>query len=1018
MDSNYKMAKSISNKSKSDSMISVDDPNIPTGPIKEPKEPKKSKELEKEFDEIEIEPDIDVSFINNSLFCIETINKVKLQYIIENFDKYEYIIKEQEKTQRRYTNYSPLKALKKLLSATYQPEELIGTEFAYINVQYKKGDESNGIGREYAVKSIGLQSLILSIRHTVCLDIWTDIDQVNSHPSILKILFDKHGVKSKMLEDCLNNREAFLKKVSVNRDTAKTDVIALINGGVFPDNKVLVDFEKDIKPGINTIINKPEYKPILDFVKDKYKVDENGKDPNGKYVNISGKTISRILQVIENDLLMAYVEWANGKGFLGDDNNIALIFDGFQLLSKYNITAEHLRECEQYALDKTGYFIELKIKDFDNPLDLPPDYATSLITNDINGFVNLMRNTVNDEFIYRHNDLIEKAIDSLTHFDTIMFITKVVKDRLYCENDKSWFHCNSNNIWEELEKPYILNAIMPTVGVDIIELKKKQWTVKVLNPKLDPDVRQRWMKKCEKADKLINNLKISTFTKACISYTDLFIKKDFRKLYLDNKTHLFAFDNKVFDFKTNVNKPSDELKLKDFMRPIKPSDYIKTSTGYDFPEEDSKEDITLIDKFLNDLFPVFTEKDDDDGTEQTIGLYKKEYVLKIFATSLNGSNTEQSVFFHNGKGSNGKTTLFEMLSKVFGDYYCCVGAETFTEKEKANGNGESYRFEGKRLGTFNEPDSSNGTQLQAPSIKKFGDVGETELRGKRMYQQEYYFKNQSTLHGCMNNKPTLSSVDGGVARRVKIIDYTTQFVDKPTNDNYERLKDPNFILEIKTDGVRNAFIRMLLNLWITDVRLIAQVKVPQCVMDASSDYCDECNFTKRFILEYYDITTDKKDKVKSSELYAYFKAYMKTNGNDIITSDKKFKEEMLTIKGVYLKKSGSMFYTNLKLKPEPEEEKPITINDIPGYSKEEDFFRDDSDNEAGAPISDKPEDNVRHMYTCKDGTIETGMSNNEWEQLCKDTILFKENEKKEEWERNNPSWKPYVKKDLKASKNK
>ena len=1017
MASNYKMAKSISNKSKSDSMISVDDPNIPTGPIKEPKEPKKSKELEKEFDEIEIEPDIDVSFINNSLFCRETINKVKLQYIIENFDKYEYIIKEQEKAQRRYKNYSPLKALKKLLTATYQPEELIGTEFAYINVQYKKGDESNGIGREYAVKSIGLQSLILSIRHTVCLDIWTDIDQVNSHPSILKILFDKHGVKSKMLNYCIKHREDFLKKVNDNRDTAKTDVISLINGGVFPvtfqnnkANTVLVDFEKDLKPGLDIIINKPEYKSILDSVKNLYNVDENGNDPKGKYVNISGKVISRILQVIENDLLMAYVEWANSKGFLGDDNEIALIFDGFQILSKYNITDEHLRECELYALDKTGYFIELKIKEFDNPLDLPSDYAISLIANDINGFINLMKNKVNDEFIYKYGAYIDQAIDSMSHFDTITFITKIVKDRLYCENHKTWFHCNANNIWEELDQPYILNAIIPTVGVEIVKLKSKEWVVQALNPKLDPDVRQRWLKKAEKAEKLINHLKNATFTKACISYTDLFIKLDFNKKYLDNNTHLFAFDNKVFDFKANVNKPSNELKLEDFMRPIKPTDYIKTSTGYDFPEEDSKKDIALIVKFLDDLFPVFTEEDDEDGPTQTIGEGKKKYVLNIFATSLNGSNTEQSVFFHNGKGSNGKTTLFEMLGKVFGDYYCSVGASTFTEKEKANGNGESYRFEGKRFGTFNEVDSNTCTQLQAPAIKKWGDVGETELKGKRMYQQEYYFKNQSTLHGCMNNKPTLSSVDGGVARRVKIIDYTTQFVEEPINVNYERLKDPNFILQIKDDGIRNAFIRMLLNLWITDVRQNAQVKVPQCVIDASSDYCDECNFTKRFILEKYDITTNKKDKEKSSILYTAFKEYMKENGNDIVTNDKKFKEEMLTIKGVDFKKTNiGNCYTNLKLKDD--KEKPIKYNDIPGHSKEEDFFRNDSDNEAGAPISDKPEDNVRHMYTCKDGTIEYGMSNNEWVQLRKETMLFKENEKKEEWERNNPSWKPYVKKD-------
>ena len=54
-----------------------------------------------------------------------------------------------------------------------------------------------------------------------------------------------------------------------------------------------------------------------------------------------------------------------------DGYEIALIFDGFQLRFNDKINNELLEECRLYAKDKTGYDIELKIKPFDNKLDLP-----------------------------------------------------------------------------------------------------------------------------------------------------------------------------------------------------------------------------------------------------------------------------------------------------------------------------------------------------------------------------------------------------------------------------------------------------------------------------------------------------------------------------------------------------------------------------------------------------------------------------------------------------------------------
>ena len=157
----------------------------------------------------------------------EKINITKLKYIINNPDKYDSIIKEQEKDMRRTDkNYNAYAVFHKMINKVIIPEELRNTEYGIIPVEYKKGRNSNGIGRWYAKNGTGIQPLCCSVRHTICEGIWVDIDQVNSHPTIFKHLMDKYNFKSSLLDECLNNREEFLKKVmndeKCSRDTAKT----------------------------------------------------------------------------------------------------------------------------------------------------------------------------------------------------------------------------------------------------------------------------------------------------------------------------------------------------------------------------------------------------------------------------------------------------------------------------------------------------------------------------------------------------------------------------------------------------------------------------------------------------------------------------------------------------------------------------------------------------------------------------------------------------------------------------
>jgi hypothetical protein len=95
-----------------------------------------------------------------------------------------------------------------------------------------------------------------------------------------------------------------------------------------------------------------------------------------------------------------------GKGLI-ENNQVALIFEGFQLLINDAITQELLDECRNLALDKTGYDIELKIKPFDNALSLPDDFADS--EDDLPSLINKYNENLN-EFVSSKSKLIDYAI--------------------------------------------------------------------------------------------------------------------------------------------------------------------------------------------------------------------------------------------------------------------------------------------------------------------------------------------------------------------------------------------------------------------------------------------------------------------------------------------------------------------------------------------------------------------------------------------------------------------------------
>ncbi len=385
--------------------------------------------------------------IGESPFC-ELINVKVLEYLLANEKFYnDYFTEERNKLKIKFAEskyeYNVFALIKKFIKNIIKIDN---SDYGYLPVSYKKADGID-YGRWYAKKSIGLQSMLGSIRHTVCLNKWIDIDQVNSHLVILQQLFAKNNIDCDILNYIIANREEYLQSImhelGITRGEAKRIIISVMNGGSNYKSKIVADFKDKVFDHIKTICLLPQYNYILeDCLK---KVEKE------KSYNLYGKCISKILQVIENDLLEHYVHFLIDKNYIpkvilnGKEYFLtSLIFDGLQIPYHPDIVSNDtiLKECQAYTFEHTGYNVDIIIKPFDNALELPDDWKNAI--EDIPTIINNLRIGL-EHFKNNNRKIIDKAIDTLTHYDTAVIFSVMLKDKVYCEDDKNWYYCNPYN---------------------------------------------------------------------------------------------------------------------------------------------------------------------------------------------------------------------------------------------------------------------------------------------------------------------------------------------------------------------------------------------------------------------------------------------------------------------------------------------------------------------------------------------------------------------------------------------
>jgi len=413
--------------------------------------------------------------------------------------------------------------------------------------------------------------------------------------------------------------------------------------------------------------------------------------------------------------------------------------------------------------------------------------------------------------------LLEESLTG-SHYQIAKTIFHIYKDRFRVDDVKNttWYEFDGNRwkkshlinilISEELPKYYNCIKISDTSLIKNNDLKEYLSN----NDKMDANFRNSLV------DKIITKLENVTFKSNVLTQVSYLYKNLDAEFYsaLDSNPYLLGFSNGVYDFKINKFRESIQ------------SDYITFSTGYEYLEYDENaNEVKEIYEFLSKII-----------TNKTV----REYLLKVLGKSLLGIPDERFYIWTGLSGANGKSTLVNFLEQTLGEYTTSVDVSLLTNKRASSGNAspDVIRLRGKRLFTFQEPEHDD--KLRTGILKQY--TGGDTIIARELFKAPVTFKLQGTMIMCCNDLPSVSSIDGGTFRRIRVIEFNSRFCENPVKKNEFKI-DPQ--LKSKLVTWRPYFMSILIH-WYQKY-LKEGLNEPESVKKATTKYkADNDKFNEFF----------------------------------------------------------------------------------------------------------------------------------------------------------------------------
>jgi len=444
----------------------------------------------------------------------------------------------------------------------------------------------------------------------------------------------------------------------------------------------------------------------------------------------------------------------------------------------------------------------------------------------------------------------EKSFGS--HTDVANVVFNYYKDLFVCSSlkENSWFYFSDNTgRWKETEQGHILRK---KLSEDIIDLYQhySNYYIKKKDTCDDEQMSDVLDMYHSNALKVILRLK-----DGC--YKDKIMKECKEKFYdsefmdkLNSKKNLIGFDNGVVDLKSEYLDHESNLLTERIFRQGRPDDYVSLSVGYSLPvaKEDLpinireiKENIVLINGYqeLNDELEDFIKKvlPKDDV---------RDYTLRFLSSCLSGEIREEKFYFWTGSGSNGKSKITDLINYTLGDYSKTMDVSYLTTKRGSSA-GASPELEAIRYARFvsmSEPEKDD--QIYVGKLKQI--TGGDTMTSRGLFKNTTEFKPQFKLMLMCNDLPKLAGNDGGVARRIEVVDFISKFISNPrpsTHNPHQYMADLQLGEKLKQWNI--LFMIKLLDYYTLYDK--EGTKSPESVTAATSVYITESDTIQKWISE-------------------------------------------------------------------------------------------------------------------------------------------------------------------------
>lgn len=248
-----------------------------------------------------------------------------------------------------------------------------------------------------------------------------------------------------------------------------------------------------------------------------------------------------------------------------------------------------------------------------------------------------------------------------------------------------------------------------------------------------------------------------------------------------------------------------------------------------------------------------------------------DYVQLICGTILVGQVKMEGIIMAYGGGRNGKSTLWNVIARVLGNYSGTLSAETLTTSCKHNNRPELAELRGKRLVIAAE--MREGAILDDGVVKV---LSSTDLiHAEKKYRAPFAFTPSHSTVLYTNHLPKVRATDDGIWRRLHVIPFEARFTGKGDVKNYADFLFQNageYILLWMIEGAQKAYA------------LEYSFERPKCVQAAIDAYRAANDWFGNFISEKCIVHPDA--RAESGKLYTAYRNYcLETNEYTRSTKD-------------------------------------------------------------------------------------------------------------------------------------